>query len=192
MCREEKPLRVIWKTSGLNMLKRQLFQSERAERCLHKICEWDEKSYREFMQPFISYARNLIICMIKRDAFLSLREFGLKEAKFIAIEVFSYVLKSLSVLCKGRNCRCLTDLSHSFIFLFTSSVYFCTPAVLATHENTRAAEGTVHVPWVIFNKSLTRQFRNSQIHASNAIYSKDTNLSHLWCCKFDSCWIMCR
>lgn len=182
MCKEEKPLKAIWKTWGLNMLKWLFSQSEKAEKCLDIIvC-----GMFDFQRVYATVSLHEQKRCPSVTKHKSLR---LKVAAFIAIERISYVLKSLSSL-QRPNKRCLTNSSHYLIFLFICPIYFCTAAVLATHENTWAVEGTVHVPWVIFNKSLTRQFHNSQIHASNGIYSKDTNLSHLWCYKFDSCWIM--
>lgn len=111
----------------------------------------------------------------------------LKVARFSATEHILNVFKTLSLFCAWLI----------FWHYLAFSVYlrdaFCqTLQSWQTHKTPEQVEGTVHVPWVIFNKSLSRQFRNSQIHASNAIYPKDANLSHSWCRKFDSCWIMCN
>lgn len=138
-------------------------------RCLRIIVSWMLRiSYWEFMQPFLYLMQWIwLFRRSKRDVRLSVySSFALKVAKRIATSHMSLISQSsLQPLTTG----CLTDSSHYLVFLFICPIYFCTTAVLATHENTWAVDGTVHVPWVIFNKSLTRHFDNSQIHASNAI-----------------------
>ena len=176
--------RESFKTWDLNMLKWPFCQSEKKEGlCMYLrlgCCEFllgidiIVYSYNEFCCFFLSAWPKEMFCM--GFFFLCFLSLTLIVRGWTSLQLFQVNTSHMSLNLSQFFASTLqpelifnTNLSHFWAFLFICPIYFGTTAVLAAHENTWAVEGTVHVPQVIFDKSLTRQFDNSQIHASNSI-----------------------